>query len=247
MQILREKLVFVFTLSFYVQQYTLWRSALLCTRWGSALEQLCRREARATGSCCDEGLRLSSSCNNKLIPASLTSHSRQSSERGASASAQGMSCRATVRLVVRWRQCWWRGCLEMRTMTPVAEKCRRSQAAGVMEARLCSTCWKACALRELSACLTCLCYVRNIKNELWFCCADANENACLFWSDGAHLSSQYTLTPKRNMWATLYTHICIHMAFLEFLYSLKNKGSIRVCMQWCHRRILFGSQKEPFC
>ncbi len=27
-----------------------------------------RREARATGPCCDEGLRLSSSCHNKLIP-----------------------------------------------------------------------------------------------------------------------------------------------------------------------------------
>lgn len=169
MQILREKLVFVFTLSFYVQRYTLWRSALLCTRWGSALEQLCRREARATGSCCDEGLRLSSSCHNKLIPASLTSHWRQSSERCAS--AQGRSCRATVRLVVRWRQCWWRGCLEMRAMTPVAEKCRRSQAAGVMEARrLCSTCWKACALRELSACLY-ACVIWGIQRMNYDCAA----------------------------------------------------------------------------
>lgn len=71
-------------------------------------------------------------------------------------------------------------------MTPVAEMCRRSQAVSVMlRLRVCSTCWKACILRalsQLSACLTCLCYLKNTKNELRFSCVDANEN--LFWSDG---------------------------------------------------------------
>lgn len=78
------------------------RSALLCTKcrsghWGSALVESSsagmRQTLQAHGVMRDSSS--SPSCHNKLIPASLTSHSRQSSELGAS--AQGRSCRATVR------------------------------------------------------------------------------------------------------------------------------------------------------
>lgn len=65
--------------------------------------------------------------HNKLIPTLLTSHPRQSSELGARqgrALQQGTGCPATARLgALGDVSCWWRGCLEMRTVTSVVEMC----------------------------------------------------------------------------------------------------------------------------
>lgn len=177
-------MLFLFCLEYssYVQRYTLfteratmYKVPLRPLRLRSTVVQSSSAGMRQTLQAHGVMRDSSSSCHNKLIPASLTSYPRQSSELGAS--AQGRSCRATVRARRTVTPVLMEGLLgdedddaSGRDVSPALKLlvlCGGSESAPPAGRHACIlTGMHAYSHSQLSTCLTCLCYLRNTKNEL---------------------------------------------------------------------------------